>query len=497
MNQPTVKAFGLPRKLWVLLLILAIGILAYTWWKTQYAWHSGYGNGDMSNIANADPRALSGGDMTTFHKGYAPFEQSPENLPWQYEELFEKGDGLFDKAFTPGDGLKASNVKTIEGMRRVGAGPLFNADGCSACHFRDGRVEKPYVIGGAMVGMFLRMSVPDGKGGWTAPNGYHEQLHDRAVDGVKPEGLGHIQWTEIPGKFPDGEAYSLRKPNYVIDNLGYGTLPANVVIEARTAPPVHGVGLIEAINEHDILQLAQLQVGNVDGVSGKPNYVNDPETGQRKMGRFSLKSNEVSVRAQAAGAAFNDMGVTSLIHRLENCKDTQLECLKSPNGGTPSEPEMSADFLENLTTYLRLLAVPARRGLDNPKALHGEKMFAQARCTACHVSTMKTGDFHPLPRLRNQTIHPYSDFLLHDMGKSLTGRPDGEATAQEWRTPPLWGIGLNQRTAHHTIFLHDQRARGFNEAILWHGGEAEAAKQRYMNMSKADREAVIKFLESL
>lgn len=480
-----------------LILALALSALGWTVWKTQFAWKSGYGDGDLSHITQADPRALSGGDMTTFHAGFAPFEQSADNLPWQYEKIFEEGDGIFDKPFRPGDGQTASSVKGMGGMRRVGAGPLFNATACAECHFRDGRVERPYVTGQPMVGMFLRLSVPDGKGGWKDPDGYHAQLHDKAVDGAKPEGIGRIHWEEVPGRFPDGETYSLRKPRFVFEQMAYGPLPPETLIEARTAPPVHGVGLLEAIAEQDILALAETQKSDPDGVSGKPNYVIDPDTGKRVVGRFSLKSNEASVQAQAAGAAFNDMGVTSPLHRDENCLPHQTDCARAPHGGTPQEPELSEQFLRSLTIYLQLLAVPARRGLDDPVALRGEEIFKTARCNACHVDTLKTGNTHAIARLRNQTIRPYSDLLLHDMGPDLAGRPDGEATAQEWRTPPLWGIGLTERSNHHTVFLHDQRARNLQEANLWHGGEASVAKARFMAMPKADRQALLKFLESL
>lgn len=483
--------FGAP------LAAVALGVFAWSWYDTEIRPLSGYGDADMSHILNADPRALSGGDMTTFHTGYAPFEQAPDNLPWQLEAAFEEGDGLFEKPFTPGDGRVASELKLATGMRRVGIGPLFNAAACAECHFRDGRVETPYVSGGEMTGIFIRMSVPDGKGGWKAPDGYHAQLHDRAVGGTPAEGIGHIHWEEVPGTFPDGEPFSLRKPHYVVDNLAYGPLPDDVILEARTAPPVHGTGLIEAIRQEDILALAEKQTSDPDGVSGRPNWLRDPETGARVMGRFSPKANEPSLRAQAAGAAFNDMGVTSPVHPEQNCLPHQTACTNAPHGGTPEEPEMSEAFLQSLTTYLQLLAVPARRGLDDPVALRGETLFREARCNACHVETFTTGDTHPLRRLRKQVIHPYTDLLLHDMGPGLAGRPDNEATQQEWRTPPLWGIGLTERSNHHTVFLHDQRARGFQEAILWHGGEAEIAKQRFMHLGREDRAALIRFLENL
>lgn len=483
--------------LYLALLAIACAGLGHAWWKTRHAWRAGYGDGNMSYFTRADPRALSGGDLTVFHDGFIPFGQTPNNLPWQYEAIFEAGDGVFDKVFVPGDGTTAAQRKNAGGTRRRGLGPLYNASGCAECHFRDGRVEKPYASGGEMIGMFLRLSVPDGQGGWKPPEGYHHQLHDRAVAGVPPEGKAHIDWEEIPGRFADGEAYSLRRPRFRVTDLAHGPLPENVIIEARSAPPVHGGGLLEAIAESTLLALAEAQKNDPDGVSGKPNYVTDPETGRRVLGRFSLKANEPSLRAQAAGAAFNDMGVTSVIHRREGCLPHQKECAAAKNGGTPEDPELSAQQLDDLTIYLQLLAVPARRNLDDPLAQKGEELFRQARCNACHVDTVRTGDTHPIGRLRHQTIHPYTDLLLHDLGPGLAGRPDGEATAQEWRTPPLWGIGLTERSNHHTNFLHDQRARSLQEAILWHDGQAAAAKGRFLAMRRDERAALIRFLESL
>lgn len=491
--SPPVRRKGL-LGLFLLATLLALG---WAWWHTQIAWKSGYGSHEMRHIARADPRALSGGDMTNFHRGFAPFEQPADNLPWQYEAIFEEGDGLFDKVFEPGDGRTAADVQASAGMRRVGVGPLFNAQGCGSCHFRDGRPASPYISGGPMVGLFLRLSVPDGRGGWTAAPGYHSQLRDKAVAGVQPEAQGHIDWIEQPGRFADGQDYSLRRPHFRVDQLAYGPLPANAVIEARSAPPVHGMGLLEAIDERDLLALAQAQQRDPDGVRGRVNRVVDPETGREVVGRFSLKANEASVRAQAAGAAFNDMGVTSPVHRDQLCLPRQLDCQRAPHGGNRQQPELSEQQLQALTTYLQLLSVPARRKLDDAQVLQGERLFQQARCNACHQETWRTGLQHPIPRLRAQTIHPYSDLLLHDMGAGLAGRPDGLASATEWRTPPLWGIGLSQRSHHHTHFLHDQRARNLQEAILWHGGQAAASRQRFVQMSAGERAALLSFLESL
>lgn len=489
---------GKKRLIWALfILVLALGTLGWAYWKSQLAWQAGYGDAPMPT-ASADPRLLTAGDMTTFHKGFKPFGQPADNLPWQYEKIFEDGDGLFERPYKVATGTDLSQVKsTTVSSTPEGLGPLYNAGACGACHFRDGSVESPYLSGQVMTGIFLRMSVPDGKGGFSAPAGYHTQLRDKAVAGVPPEGFGVIDWREIPGTFPDGEKFSLRQPHYRVDNPGYGPLPENTIFEARSAPRLPGMGLLEAIDEATLLALAKSQEQHADGVSGKPNWVTDPETGKRVIGKFSLKANEPSLRAQASGAAFNDMGMTSPVHPREMCLTNQTACAKALRNGGPAHTDLSEAQVEALTVYLQLLAVPARRNIDDPAVQLGEKLFAKTGCNACHVDTVKTGDNHPIKRLRGQTIHPYSDLLLHDMGAELTGRPDGEASPREWRTPPLWGIGLTQKSNHHSMLLHDQRARNVQEAILWHGGEAAVAKGRFMALNKTERAALLKFLDSI
>jgi len=485
-------------RLVIAILVIALAGLGWAVWKTQFAWQTGYGSGELPT-ASADPRLLTAGDLTNFHRGFKPFGQPADNLPWQYEKVFEDGDGLFERPFKPASGLASIDTKTGEVANTPeGLGPLYNANACGNCHFRDGSVERPYESGQVMQGIFLRLSVPDGKGGYTAPAGYHGQLRDKsATAGVPPEGFGVIDYEEVPGSFPDGEKYSLRQPRYRVLNPGYGPLPDNTIYEARSAPRLPGMGLLEAIDEATLLALAKAQESSPDGVSGKPNWVTDPETGKRVIGKFSLKANEPSLRAQASGAAFNDMGMTSPVHPEELCLANQKACAAAPKNGGPGHTDLSEAQVRALTVYLQLLAVPARRNIDDPAVQLGEKLFARTGCNACHVTTITTGNTHPIKRLRQQRIHPYTDLLLHDMGPELTGRPDGEATAQEWRTPPLWGIGLTQRSNHHSMLLHDQRARSVQEAILWHGGEATGAKSRFMALDKAERSALLKFLDSI
>ncbi|MBK1715844.1 di-heme oxidoreductase family protein [Rubrivivax gelatinosus] len=491
-------AAGAPRfRLAAGLLLASLAAFGWSVWKTQFAWRAGWGDEAMPRHAQADPRALAGGDLTTFHTGFIPFGQAADNLPWRWAALFDEGDGLFDKRFQPGDGRVASAQQDLPGQRRSGLGPLYNADACSACHFRDGRPPRPHE-GGALAGLFVRVSVPDGRGGFHAATGYATQLRDKAVAGVVPEARPRVEWVEEAGRYPDGQPYRLRRPRVVFEQLAYGPLPPDAIVELRSAPPVHGGGLLEALDEHEILaQQDPAGRRDPDAVSGRAQWVADPETGARVLGRFSLKANQPSLRAQAAGAAFDDMGLTSPVHPRQPCLAHQRDCLAAPHGGTEAEPELSEAQLQALTSYLQWLAVPARRGLDDAVALQGERLFVQARCSACHRPDWVTGQQHPIRRLRGQHIQPYTDLLLHDMGPALAGRPDGVATANEWRTAPLWGIGLAARSQGYTRLLHDQRARSLEEAVLWHGGEAEPARRRFMNLPRAERQALIRFLETL
>lgn len=480
------KRFGLP------LALLATGVFGYSLYHSLLRPAFGYGDEDMSEIRKVDPRALSGGDMTNFHRSYLPFEQEAPNLPWQLAAQFDRGDGLIERKF----GFAGNYGVHVP---KYGAGPLYNATSCATCHVGDGRAQPPAISAdgshGLMEGMFLRLSVPDGKGGWRAPDGYHSQLHDRGAPGVPPEGIGQASYEEISGQFADGERYTLLKPHYRVEQPAYGPIPADAIIEARVAPPIFGLGLLEAVAEKDIL--ARANTPQPDGISGRPNWVPDPESGRLRLGRFSLKANQVSLRAQTAGAAFDDMGLSSPVFPRENCLPNQTACARAPSNTFPGQPELSESELQDLTVYLELLSVPARRQLYDPLPLHGEKLFRDAGCANCHIPTMQTGNDHPQRRLRKQIIHPYTDLLLHDMGPALSGRADHQASASEWRTPPLWGIGLTQKANGHTRFLHDGRARNLQEAILWHGGEASVARARYLNFSKAERDALLAFLNSL
>jgi CxxC motif-containing protein (DUF1111 family) len=278
---------------------------------------------------------------------------------------------------------------------------------------------------------------------------------------------------------------------------------------ARQAPQVIGVGLLEALNESTVLVLADPADANGDGIRGVANLVTDPETGQTRLGRFGWKAAKASVRHQAAEALVNDMGVVSPVYPSRSCQRAAADCRSNPQGTGVNEQE-----LQRVVQYLELLAVPAQRSLRsafpagvrvspehevNPaQVARGAQLFAQVNCTGCHVATLKTGTTHPFAELRDQTIHPYTNLLLHDMGTGLADTvAEGKAQPSMWRTAPLWGIGLLPSLDAKTRYLHDGRARTLEEAVLWHGGQGQASRDRFKAMSADDRQKLIDFLKSL
>jgi CxxC motif-containing protein (DUF1111 family) len=323
---------------------------------------------------------------------------------------------------------------------------------------------------------------------------YGDQLQDRGILGVAGEGRIEITYTDVNGTYGDGTAYTLQAPHYAIDQLAYGPLGGDLLISPRVAPAVFGAGLLEAVPAEQIESRVDPDDRDGDGVSGRPNYARTAN-GDRVLGRFGWKAAVASVPDQVVNAFHGDIGITSAAHPKQNCTTVQAACLAAPNGGTP---ELEGKRLERVVFYNRTLAVPARRAVGSADTDAGERTFAQLGCTLCHTGELRTGDSASVPALENQTIRPYTDLLVHDMGAGLAdNRPDGEANGREWRTAPLWGIGLVEPVNGHTRFLHDGRARSLEAAILWHGGEAERAQRAFLALPESDRRRLIAFLESL
>lgn len=402
-------------------------------------------------------------------------------------------------AFVIGNSFNRNNWVTAPSSTsaRDGLGPLFNATSCSACHFQDGKGAPLNADQTITQSLLFRLSIP-GKGEHGEPvfdPNYGEQFNPRAVIGVDAEGDVAVNYTELPGTYPDGSTYSLRKPTYIFSNLKYGPM-TGTLISPRISTQMSGVGHLEAVTESTLLSFSDPDDSNGDGISGRPNYVWDYKTQKKVIGRFGWKANQSTVEQQTAGAFNGDIGITSSLFITEGLTTAQKDKYGSlPNGGSP---EVEDAIFDDVVFYVKALAVPGRRDWTDAQVVSGKMLFSKANCTGCHVAKMTTGKSDSPAYLSSQTIRPYTDLLLHDMGDGLAdNRPDFEATGSEWRTAPLWGLGLVKTVNKHTNFLHDGRARNVEEAILWHGGEAERSKQAFMKFSKTEREAVLRFIDSL
>lgn len=427
---------------------------------------------------------LVGGETTnTMLLGGNAFLRPAANLAAAEEQAFYSGNSFFNQAWVE---APASTD------RRDGLGPLFNARTCSGCHMRDGKAAPPDDGVGPFVGLLLRLSVPGPDGAPVPDPVYGGQLQDQALPGVPVEALPRVAWSEEPGTLADGTAYSLLRPTWSIEQTGYGPLPDDLMISPRIAPHMIGLGLLEAVPEDWIAALEDPDDDDGDGISGRRQRL--PGPGGERTGRFGWKGDAPDVADQSAGAFLGDMGLTSPLRLDPECTEVQTECLSAPHGG---EPEVDPDSFDRVVLYSRAVAPPVRRKADDPDVLAGKGLFGQLGCDGCHVPSVTTGE-GALDAFSNQLIWPYTDLLLHDMGEDLAdGRPVAAASGREWKTPPLWGLGLMQDVSGHTRYLHDGRARSLEEAILWHGGEAEESRVLYTELSSEDRALLLEFLGDL
>lgn len=429
--------------------------------------------------ANYDDR-LSGGAATVFDATSKAFTHEVDGLNTRDQHVHELGDVAFEQTFV------ASGAARFGGL-----GPIFNNVSCISCHHNDGKGTP--TAGFSTSSLLFRLSLP-GEDEHGFPNfvpGYGLQLQDQSLFGVPAEAKVSISYGDVPVSYPDGSTVTLRKPAYTVTNP-YMPLPANYLLSPRLAPPVFGAGLLENIPEAEILSYVDANDANGDGISGKANYVYNLYTKQKEIGRFGLKANTSSLLVQVATAYQQDMGVTSYVQAVESIFG------QSQYDNKADDPELPDSILNAVTFYVKSLAVPARRNTTDPEVKAGEKLFMQLNCSGCHRQTVQTAVDVTMPQISNQRIHPYTDLLVHDMGDGLAdNRPDFLATGREWRTMPLWGIGLFGKTNGTPYYLHDGRARTMEEAILWHDGEAKNAKNAFMQLSKVDRDRVIKFLQSL
>jgi CxxC motif-containing protein (DUF1111 family) len=448
-------------------------------------------------------RRPAGAATVRLHKKNRAFSQASGNISFEKELDFKVGNGLFRKLWV------SSPASTIASD---GLGPLYNARACQRCHIKDGRGHPPEGPEDNPISMLLRVSIPGNETSAsteiteylaTLPEPtYGRQLQDFSIAGQPSEYRLKITYSEFDVPLSEGETARLRSPSYHTANLGYGALHPATMISPRVAPQMIGLGLLEAIPVKDILANADPDDQNGDGVSGRPNIVWSLEYDKPMLGRFGLKAGNPTLWQQAADAFAGDIGISNPLfpEPWGECTVNQPDCRRALHGDHPAQGgyEIDYDAMELVTYYTRNLAVPVRRNIDDPQVLRGKQIFYQTGCIACHTPKYVTHRLPDRPEQSFQLIWPYSDLLLHDMGDGLADHmPEARATGREWRTPPLWGIGLTQQVSGHSYFLHDGRARSLLEAVLWHGGEAKASREAVITMPKDDRDALLQFLESL
>ncbi|NER61657.1 c-type cytochrome [Pseudomonas sp. MAFF212428] len=454
---------------------------------------------DAPRFTQAEPgEARAGGSTTVNKRDQNAYSMPSANLAPSRRLDFSVGNSFFRNPW-----VIAPSTTTA----RDGLGPLFNTNACQNCHIKDGRGHPPAPDAKNAVSMLVRLSIPDQPPyakvieqlGIVPEPVYGGQLQDMAVPGVAPEGKVRVAYTPVNVTFKDGTQVELRQPHLQITQLGYGPMHPDTRFSARVAPPMIGLGLLEAISDADILANADPDDRNGDGIRGRPNQVWDDAQGKPVLGRFGWKAGQPNLNQQNVHAFSGDMGLTTALRPMDDCTPAQSDCLAQPNGnGANGEQEVSENILRLVLFYTRNLAVPVRKDVDSPQVLAGKHLFFQAGCQGCHTPQFTTSANAAEPELANQLIRPYSDLLLHDMGPGLAdNRSEFAAGGQDWRTPPLWGIGLNQTVSGHTQFLHDGRARNLLEAVLWHGGEAAPARQHVLTFDAEQRAALLAFLNSL
>lgn len=430
------------------------------------------------------------------------FSQPSGNIDFERELDFKVGNGLFKKVWV----AAPSSTQASDGL-----GPLYNARSCQRCHLKDGRGHPPKGPEDSAVSMFLRISIPGGSEDdiaeiedyiATRPDPtYGTQLQDFSLPGLPAEYRLQIDYTETEVPLSGGEVAHLRAPVYTAADLGYGPLHPDAMLSPRVAPQMIGLGLLEAVPAADILAFADPEDADGDGISGRPNIVWSAEFEMPMLGRFGWKAGNPTIREQSASAFVGDIGISNPLFTagFGECTDLQADCQAAIHGdGDDRVYEIGTEGLDLVTFYSRNLAVPARRDVDDPEVMRGKEVFHATGCPACHRPAMVTHRLKDQPEQSFQLIWPYTDLLLHDMGEGLADhRPEARATGTEWRTAPLWGVGLTQQVSDHTYFLHDGRARSLLEAILWHGGEAQAQRDAVAEMPPEDRAALIRYLESL
>ena len=440
--------------------------------------------------------ALSAGTSTIFMNSSKAYDSEAEWVTGALASRFTRGDRLYD------------DMRTSSNDYGGGLGPVYAGYSCGSCHGNAGRTKPAlWSDGGSGPYGFSAMLVYVTRKNGAFFKDYGRVIHDQAIYGVSAEGKLKVEWRYESGSFPDGETYELACPSYTITDWYADEIDPDDLFCTVRIPLRHvGMGQIMSLDPVEIEALASRSNYPEYGISGRCNYVT--ERGVLSLGVSGNKAQHADLTVELGFSS--DMGVTNSRYPEEICEGQIQINQGSMMGLLYDKLDVSTEDMENVDLYMQSLGVPARRNVNDPEVKMGERMFYEAKCHLCHVTTLHTrprGSGLPngtqLPWLGNQTIHPYSDFLLHDMGSEIMGvglndnYVSGLARGNEWRTTPLWGIGLQEKVNGHTCFLHDGRARNFVEAIMWHGGEGEASRNLFKAMTKERRDALVKFLESL
>lgn len=414
---------------------------------------------------------------------------------------FEVGLGQMAKTFVPAD----DNRVALDGL-----GPLYNEASCLFCHINTGAGRAGWRSGDLPRGMILRLERLNGGGevrslrDYDGDPVYGRQLQPRAVPGVLPE-VSVKMLSRNVSVYLDGESFDLQKPEFAFLEMNYGDLDDLTFVAPRLATPLWGLGYLTAISEADILSRHDPDDQDGDGISGRAHFALPVDGGDPQIGRFGWVSRIPDISEHSFAALAFDMGVSSPMFpdASGDCTATQVDCLAAPGGDRDRvevkdlrEPEVGTKTEQLFVSYLMGALPPASPPMTE-EAERGRALFHDAGCASCHVEIFTTGEVESWPGLSNRVISPYSDLLLHDMGPDLADRDqNGNIANSEFRTSPLWGLSRKANT-YGGLYLHDGRARTALEAVLWHGGEAAAARDAVVRMPPVDREALVKFLDSL
>jgi CxxC motif-containing protein (DUF1111 family) len=421
-----------------------------------------------------------------------PLRAADPSLPVQgltpgQQRDFEKGEQLFLTEWAAAPAAKGT---------RDGLGPFYHANSCAACHPGGGRGLSPDARDPGQTLVFRIGTRED-----ALVDEYGAQLSPLAIPGVKPEGSVSITWTEQRGTFSDKAEWSLRVPSYAAQHWEYGAPPADLQFSPRLAPALFGSGLLEAVPASFLTTLADPDDKNGDGISGRFNLEETWEGYDATVpiaGRFGWKAWMPTLMRQVSGALGEDMGLTNLLQPFDITPAQSESVGDIVQGGHGARFEAGGRDLQVLVAYVRFLAPPVRKDIKDAVVEKGAALFNSAGCAACHVPELKTGTVRGVKALSEQTIHPYTDLLLHDMGPALAdGRPEAIAQGNEWRTAPLWGLAAAVDKNGAGLLLHDGRARTLDEAILWHAGEAAKSRDAFQSLSAPDRAALTAFLKTL